>query len=156
MAIFEQNSVVNDYMLKHKKLVCEFSITANATPASKKHNSPDLPGVLLLRTEGKIAEVDAIEVVAYTTAADNSTGDSVFGVMIRGGSEGVGLGSIAKILKITVSEKTSLATSLAVTKHGTNGLSTAGNIAFSIAGTGLTLATESPTIVVEIDYVASK
>lgn len=148
----ELNSVVLDQQLKHKRLCFEVSITANATPASKEHAS-DLPGVCILRTEGKTAEADAVEVVAFTTADDEATGNSVFGILLKGAE----LGSIKKVLKISVSESsTALSTALAVTKHGTGGLSSGGNIAFSIAGTGLRLDTESPKLCVEVDYSLSE
>lgn len=152
--MFEQNSTLYDYELKEKRLCAEFTITGNATPASKQHGVPELPGVMLLRTEGKTSEVDAIEVVAYTTAVDNSSGNSVFGVMIRGGLSGCG--SIKKVLQISVTDRGGTATSLAVTPHGTSGLTTGGNIAFSIAGTGLNLASENADIVVTVDYVLSE
>lgn len=154
--MFEQNNVLHDQQLKHKKAVFEFSITGNATPASKVHAS-DLPGICILRTEGKTAEADAIEDLSasFTTANDEATGDSVFGVFLRGGADY--LGQIKKVLKVSVSEtSTALSTALAVTKHGTGGLSAGGNVAFSIAGTGLRLDTESPKICVEIDYVVSE
>lgn len=151
--VMEKNQTLNDYYLKQKRFVAEFSITFNATPADKVHSVPEAHGVMLLRTEGKTSEVDAIETVSFTTAADNSTGNSVFGVMVRGGDSG--LGSVNKVLKISVSEKTSLASALAVTAHGTNGLTTGGNVAFSIAGTGLDLSSESPTIVVEVEYISA-
>lgn len=150
----EKNSAVQNQRQFAKKLVFEFSITGHATPASKVHAS-DLSGVCYLRTEGKVAEADAIEDLSatFTTAADNSGGNSVFGVLMKGSE----LGSIAKVLKISVSEtSTAVATSLAVTKHGTGGLSAGGNIAFSIAGTGLNLASESPKICVELDYVLAE
>lgn len=144
-----------DQSLKHKKLVFEFSITGNATPASKTSTS-DLPGILVLRTEGLTAEADAVEALlstGFTTPDDESAGDCTFGVMLKGSQ----LGSIGKVLKIAVSEtSTSVATSMAITKHGTGGLSTGGNITFSIVGTGLRLDTESPKICVEVDYVVTE
>ena len=150
----ESNAVVFDHQLKHKKLVFEFSITGSATAASKVHAS-DLPGVCILRTEGKTAEADAVEDLSgsFTTADDESSGNSVFGVLLKGAE----LGSIQKVLKISVSEtSTSVATSMAITKHGTGGLSSGGNIAFTIAGTGLRLDTESPKICVEVDYLLAE
>jgi hypothetical protein len=154
MSTMEQNSVLNDYQLKQKRLCAELTITANATPANKEHGIPDVPGVMLLRTEGKTSDVDAIETVAFTTADDENTGNCVFGVMLRGGDEG--LGSIRKVLSIRLEETSSspLSTALAVTKHGTSGLTTDGNIAFSVAGTGLRLDTESPRILVTVDYLS--
>lgn len=151
---FEQNSALGDYNLKQKRLCAEFTITGNATPASKTLGSTDLPGVMLLRTQGQTTDVDAIETVAFTTADDENSGNSVFGVMLRGGSSY--LGSIQKVLLIRVTDRGGTATSLAVTAHGTNGLTTGGNIAFSIAGTGLRLDTENADIVIEVEYVASK
>lgn len=151
----EKNNVVLDQQLKHKRLCFEISITGNATPASKKHAS-DLPGVCVLRSEGLTAEADAVEDLSgsFTTADDSDgSGNSVFGVLMKGSE----LGSIKKVLSVRVAEtSTALATSLAVTKHGTGGLSSGGNIAFSVAGTGLVLSSESPKIMVEVDYVLSK
>lgn len=148
-------SVVEDHVLKCAKLVFEFSITAHATPASKKHAS-DLDGVCLLATEGKLAEVAAIEDItglsSYAAPADNSTGDSVFQVMLKGSD----LGSIGKVMKVSLSEKTALAASIAVAKLGGNFLTAGGNIVLQVAGTGLNLASESPTFVLEVDYKLSK
>jgi hypothetical protein len=149
MSVLKPNSKLNDHQLKTERVVFEIAITSHATPASKVHTS-DLPSVCFLRTEGKTAEVDALETVTWTTAADNSTGDSAFGVFLKD------LGNVQKVLKIAVVEQTALATSLAVTRAGTRGLTAAGNIAFNIAGTGLNLASESPVITVEVEYLLSK
>lgn len=152
-SITERNQVLNDYNLKEKRLCAEFTITGNATPASKVHGVPELPGVLLLRTQGKTAEVDAVETVSYTTPDDGPT-NSVFGVMIRGGTSFAG--SIKKVLLIRVTDRGGTATSLAVTAATgtTSGLTTGGNIAFNITGTGLDLEAENADIVVEVEYVA--
>ena len=156
MSVQEKNSVLNDYKLKQKRLCAEFTITGNATPASKAHGVPDLPGVMLLRTEGKVADVDAIETVSYTTADDDSTGNSVFGIMIRGGDEG--LGSIRKVLQFTITDRSGTATSVAMTAASgtTSGLTAEGNLAFNIAGTGLNLASEDADCVVTVDYVSEE
>ena len=144
---FEKNAALLNHQLKQERLVFEVAITANATPASKQHHV-DIPGVVLLRTEGKTADADAVEDLSatFTTADDENSGNCVFGVLVTE------LGDIEKVSKITVTEKTALSSSLAVTAHGTSGLTTDGNIAFSVAGTGLRLDTESPTLVVEIEY----
>lgn len=148
MSQFHENAQLNNHQLKQERLVFEVAITAHATPASKKHHV-DIPTVVTLRTEGKTADADAIEDLSadFTAAADNATGDSVFGILV---SE---IADLDKVLKITVSEQTSLATSLAVTKLGTNGKTAEGNIAFEVAGTGLNLASESPTLLVEIEFL---
>ena len=153
MATEEKNTQLADHFLQHRRLVFEFSITANATPASKVHSIKDIPGVALLRTEGKVSEADAIEDLSgdFTTAADNSTGDSQFGLLIKGSE----LGSMEKVMKVTVTEQTSLASSISYTAADSDYLTSGGNIAIDIAGTGLNLASESPTFLVEVDYVKS-
>ncbi len=150
---FEQNSTLNSNQLKQKRFVAEFTITANATPASKVHGVPDVPGVMLLRTEGIVAAADAVEDLSgdFATANDEDSGNCTFGVLIRGGDEG--LGSIKKVLSIRLFEGTALATSMAITRLGTRGLTAGGNIAFDVVGTGLRLDTESPRITVEVEYL---
>jgi hypothetical protein len=154
MSVQEKNSVVNDYQLKQKRLVAEFTITGDATPASKVHGVPDLPGVMILRTEGKTADADAVETVSFTTADDDSTGDSVFGILIKGGSDG--LGDIRKVLRAQITDRGGSATSVAIagTSDSTKGLTADGNLAFNVTGTGLNLSSENADLVVTIDYVA--
>jgi hypothetical protein len=150
-SVLFSNSELHDHALKHDKLVFEFSITANATPASKVH-IVDIPGVEYIRSEGKTSVVDAIESsgLTWVTADDkDGSGDSFFGIFLTN------LPSIKKVYKISIVEKTALSTALAATAvTGTTvGLTPDGNIAFNIEATGLDLETESPTIVVEIDYL---
>jgi hypothetical protein len=146
MSHFDENAVLNNHQLKQERLVFSFSITANATPASKLHHV-DLPGIVTLRSEGKTAEADAIEDLSssFTTAVDDT--NSVFGVLISK------IVDLDKVLKITISELTSLAASTAITKLGVFGKTPEGNIAFNVTGTGLDLNSESPTYVVEIEYL---
>lgn len=143
------NPTLESHLSRAKRLVFEMKITANATPASKVHIS-DLPAVAILRTEGKISEADAVESLTWTAAADNSAGNSVFGILINLPEKA------DRINRVVVSEKgTALATSLAVTgNNNTAGgyLTSAGNCAIEIAGTGLNLASESPTLIVEVEY----
>lgn len=146
---FEQNNKLNQHNLRQKRICVEFTITGNATPASKTHGTSDLHGVMLLRTEGKTSTVDAIETVVYATPDDGPT-SSVFGVMFRGGAGY--LGQIAKVLSIRVTDRGGTSSSLAVTRYGTFGLTTGGNIAFSIAATGLDLTNENADIIVEVEY----
>ena len=149
-AVLESNSALNEQNLKSKRMVFEVEITADATPADKVHGV-DVPSVVILRSEGKVAQADAIEDLSgsFTTAVDDSTGDSQFGILITE------LGSIEKVYSVTVSEQTSLASSLSVALLGTNGLTAGGNIGIDIAGTGLDLSTESPVLLIEVEYLKS-
>lgn len=146
---FKSNSTLCDYQLKQQRLVFQFTIAGNATPASKTHSS-DLPGVVYLRTQGKTTEADAIETLTWATADDESTGNSVFGFLVD-----LGDNKARKVHKIMLTEVSAVSTSEAVT--GPNGaasiLTAEGNLAVEIAGTGLRLDTESPTFLVEIEYV---
>lgn len=143
------NPTLQSHKERSKRLVLECGITSNATPASKTHIS-DLPAVAILRTEGKTSEADAVETITWTAAADNSTGNSVFGILINLPEKA------DRVSKVTISEKgTALASSLAVTGPSAAAgayLTSAGNVAIEIAGTGLNLASESPTLVVEVEY----
>lgn len=148
MSTEEKNTKLADHRLRQVELCFEVSIASNATPASKKHGS-DLPGVCILRTEGKTSEADAVESIAFTTAADNATGDSQFGILLKGSE----IGDMEKVLEVSVSEQTALATSLAFAKVGSSYLTAGGNIAIDVEGTGLNLASESPTLLVKVIYL---
>jgi hypothetical protein len=148
---FEKDSTVQNHRIKQRDLIFEVAIVANATPADKKHAS-DLHGVAFLRTEGKISEADAIEDLSadFTAADDNNAGNSQFGILIDASKLS---GEIDKIYKVTVTEQTALATSLTVAPAQATYLTTEGNIAIDITGTGLNLASESPTFLIEVEYL---
>jgi hypothetical protein len=114
---FNKSSVALDNELRTKKMVFEVAITA-----------------------------DAIESLAWTTAADNNAGNSQFGVLIDGSK----LTPTDKVFKVEISEQTALASSLSVAKVGSDFKTAEGNIALDITGTGLALDTESPTILLEV------
>ena len=150
MAIdFKSRSSHQDHQLRFQRFVAEFSITGNATPASKAHAS-DVSGTMVLRTEGKTSEADAVESITWTTAVDNSTGDSVFGLLLD-----LDQNKAEKVYSVTLTEVTSVSTSEAVTgpNGGASFLTSAGNIAIEVAATGLNLASESPTFRVEVEYM---
>lgn len=146
------NPSLNEHMVRSERLVFRFAITAHATPASKVHSVP-LPNVYL-RTEGKTATADAVETITWTTAVDAT--NAVFGILID-----LGDNEVSEVLRCQVTEITALETShttkgpnaaATVNRHVTAG----GNIAIEIAATGLDLATESPTYVVEVDYLEAR
>ena len=154
MSTEEKNSTLGNHFLAYKKLAFEVSITANATPADKVHSIKDIPGVALLRTEGKVADADAVEDLSgdFTAAEDTTNGQ--FGVLIKGSE----LGSVKKVLRVQVTQLTATGTAIVVASPAqgslvTDYLSDGGNIAIDITATGTDLETESPTFLIEVDYV---
>lgn len=150
-SIFEKDSVLNNYNLRENHFMAEIQIIGSGTPTLKQPAAPDMPGVVLLRTEGQTATVDAIDTVPYAPPVDNSGGNSVFGVLVRGGRNG--LGRVKKVLYIKAYDRSGSATSLSILRYGSFGLTNLGNIAFTINATGLNLTSENADIVIEIDYV---
>jgi len=72
-----------EHNLRFERLVFNFSITGNATPANKTQTE-DIPGMVLLRTQEQTAAADAVENdFAWTTPVDNSSGNSVFGLLLN-------------------------------------------------------------------------
>lgn len=158
----KEKPALNDQMLRTERLVFQCQIVGNATPASKTFSS-DIANVAMLRAQGQTAAVDAVETLTWTTAVDNSAGNSVFGLYLNiGQSVTPSLGPVAsredfadKVYKVEVLDAGGTATSLAVT--GPNNtpfayLTPLGNIAIEIAGTGLNLASETATLNVLVDY----
>lgn len=145
--IFEKNSGVGDLQIKTKVLRFDVSIGGNATPASKTHQS-DLPGVVYLRTEGKVAEADAIETLSFTTANDEDSGNCQFGILIKGSE----LGSIKRVKKVLITQVLATGTAIVVAGISNTFLSAGGNIQIDITGTGTRLDNESPTFHVEVVY----
>lgn len=146
---FKKNSKLHDHMLKQQRLVFDVRITGNATPASKVHAS-DLPGVASLRTLGKLTEADAVETLAWTTPVDNSTGDSIFGILVN-----LDGNPAKKVYRAQLIDKGGTATSVAITNPGGSGnsfVTADGNIAVEVAGTGLNLASENATLTLVLDY----
>jgi Ice-binding-like len=74
--------VFQEHTLRFERLVYNFDIIGNATPANKTQDS-DLPGMAVLRMQGQTAQADAIESdIMWTTPVDNSSGNSVFGILL--------------------------------------------------------------------------
>ena len=150
-----KNALAGDKELSTKTAWVKLAITANATPASKVH-STDYQGIAYLRTEGKTAEADAIEDLSsdFTTAADNSTGDSQFGILLKGSE--LSNGSLDEVLEVSLAENpngSAVATSIAISPAVSGSYVTSGgNIAVDVAGTGLNLASESPDLVLKVTY----
>ncbi len=127
-----------EHLLRQERLVCAASITADATPADKVHNS-DIPGVVILRTEGKTDEADAVEADLddiFTAPDDENTGDSVFGILIN-----LGENKADKVYSATVN---SLATVATVTPEG--------NIAIDVTGTAVDLSADNTDLSIVVQY----
>lgn len=158
----KEKPALNEQMLRSERLVFRCAIVGNATPASKTFSS-DIADVCLLRAQGQTAAVDAVESLTWTTAVDNSSGNSVFGLYLNiGKTVTPSLGPVPTsenfadaVYSVQIVDQGGTATSLAVT--GPNGAANAyltplGNIAIEIAGTGLNLASETATLNVLVDY----
>lgn len=149
MQTLKSMSSHQEHLLRQERLVFQFSITANATPALKKQ-AVDIPGLCVLRLQGQTAAADAVETITWTAPVDNNAGSSVFGVLLDLDKD------IAdKVYSVSLTEVTALAASLSVT--GPNAvagayLTTDGNIAIEVAASGLNLASESPTFQVVVEY----
>lgn len=151
--LFRKNDVLENHMLKQARLPFSIGIVHHATPASKKHSN-DMDGLVFIATEGK-DDITAIEdisgMTSYASPADNSTGDSIFQVLVKD------LGTIDKVYNVSVVDLGGTATSVAVTLLGaSNGLTTNGNIAMQIAGTGLDLSAEDASLALIIEYKVLK
>lgn len=70
---FRSKAALHQHLLNQDVLVFDVTVKANATPASKLHAS-DIPSVAVLKTQGKSAEADAIEVYTSSPALDDATG----------------------------------------------------------------------------------
>lgn len=142
-----------DHLLKQERLVFNFSIVGNATPANKKQ-AQDIPGLVVLRMQGQTAAADAIETLAWTSPVDNSTGDSVFGILLNLTQNGVDQDIADKVYSVSLTEVTAVSASEALSGPGGSAsyLTAEGNIAIEVAATGLNLASESPTFTVVVEY----
>lgn len=147
--------------VKRRRLVFEFTITGNATSANKKFAS-DISDTVYVRAAGQTATADALDSsVSWTTPVD-STG--TFGILLDTSKVGATVtststaGSLSKVLLIKASEtSTATAGTITVTKHGTGGLSTSGNIAFTLACGSLDLTgANTAKICVEVEYLLSR
>ena len=148
--MFSKDSSLCDHQLKNKRVVFEFSITANAVPASKKVES-DIPGVALVITQGLTAAAVAVEptILSQITAPVDATG--LFSILVKLPSEKE---KAKKVYKVTLTEKTAFTSANAITLvNSASGITTAQNIAFSVAPTGLDLTSESPRYLCEIEYL---
>lgn len=144
----KSNSSHEQHVLRQCRLVAEFAITANATPALKKQDV-DVPSVMVLRLEGQTAAADAVETITWTAAVDNSAGNSVFGLLLD-----LGDNKADKVYSVNLVELTAVSASEVVSGPNSSAsyLTAAGNIGIEIAATGLNLASESPRYRVEIEY----
>lgn len=140
------------HILRQERLVFNFSITGNATPANKTQ-AQDIPGLVVLRMEGQTAAADAIETLSWTAPVDNSAGNSIFGILMNLNQD-IGQDIADKVYIVSLTEVTSVSTSEALSGPGGSSsyLTAEGNIAVEVAATGLNLASESPTFTMVVEY----
>lgn len=73
MTEYREKAELNQHLLKQEHLVFDAKVIFHATPASKLHIS-DIPNVAVLKTEGKTADADAIEVYTSNPSLVDATG----------------------------------------------------------------------------------
>lgn len=141
-----------EHLLQQERLVFNFSIVGNATPADKTQ-AQDIPGLVVLRMQGQTAEADAIETLAWTAPTDNTAGNSIFGILLNLDQE-IGNDIADKVYSVSMVEVTSVSASESLSGPGgaASYLTAEGNIAIEVAATGLNLASESPTFTVVVEY----
>lgn len=141
---------VGEVKEKTHRLTVEVSIVGDATPADKGLSN-DLGGALIIRAEGQTAVAEALEAgLSWTTAVDDSTGDSQFGLLLDGSK--LCNNAVLKVLSVSVSDSLGTATSVASSKVEAEFLTAGGNVAIDIAGTGLDLSAENAVILLDIVY----
>lgn len=156
MAYFENNPVVENQMLKVRKLCFEFTIVGHATPASKTVSYDDgLKGIVAIATQGLEDDADAIEDVSWTTLDDGAT-NSIFGIVVDGSELG---GNIERVMNCYITKSNSALgqTDLINPEEpgATNGndyLTASGNIAIECDADGVDLETGTHEFYCEITY----
>lgn len=152
--MLQKNSMVEDHVLKHEKLVFEFTVVGHASPASKTLSS-DLPGVCVLSAEGITAPMVAVEaeIASETNYVAPDDSDGKIDVLLKGSE----LGEVLKVMKIIAHVKDSAGTFTAAPciGFGASGKTTAGNIAFQV-DTAVNFTSATGTVVVEVDYKLSE
>ena len=143
---FSKNSGNYDYEIKSHRLSIPFTITFNATPASKSHAS-DLPSAMTLSTEGLTAAATAIDTGTSFTTQTDSTG--IFGVLLSN------LGTVYKLYDVQLVNLSSGTAALTRVGASSTGVTASGNIAVSVDWSG-NLATTSLTATMIVDYNVSK
>jgi len=142
----DKNSGVEDYKLREKRLAVPFTITFNATPASKTHAS-DLSAAMTLATEGLTAAATAIDTgTTFTTPVD---ANGIFGVLMSS------LGTVEKLLDVQLVNLSSGTATVTRKGASTTGVTASGNIAVSVDWSG-DLSSTSLTATLIVDYRVSK
>ena len=132
--MFKKKAELHDHMLKQERLVCNAKVIFHATPASKQHIS-DVPGVVVLRTQGKVSEADAIEDVSAQVAAAAADATGVFAILVDE--------QVDKIYKVSVTPDVGTCTiSGAITSGGRLLLNMDSNQDFSTTSVQFTIELE--------------
>lgn len=148
MDTLKSNPNHQEHLIRQERLVYNFSIVGNATPANKQL-AVDIPSTVILRTQGQTAAADAVETLAWTAPVDNNAGDSIFGILLD-----LGENQADKVYSVSLTEVSGVSTSEALSGPGgaSSYLTADGNIAVEVAATGLNLASESVTFTMVVEY----
>lgn len=148
-AFIDQSNKVHNYDIRQRRLCVPFTITGNATPASKS-TSADL-SVVYVVTEGLTAAAAAVDSgTSFTTPVD-STGN--FSLLLLTGTT-----ATRKIMRASVEQRsgstaTNLFQAVALKGASSTGITTSGNIAVSVTAAGLDLSAESFDGVLVVEYM---
>lgn len=143
---FLKHAGAEDYSLRSARMLIPFTITFNATPASKLH-ATDLPGVMVLASEGLTAAAAAVDTGTNFTTPVDATG--IFGVLLAN------LGSVEKLLDVSLVNLSSGTAAVSRVGASSSGVTASSNIAVSVDWSG-NLATTSLTATLAVDYRISK
>lgn len=139
---FHKHAGAEDYALRCARLLIPFSITFNATPASKV-TAVDLAGVAVLATEGQTAAAAAVDSGTNFTTPVDATG--IFGVLLAN------LGTVEKLLDAQILQLSSGTATISKKGASSSGVTASGNIAVSI-DSSLDLSAVSLSAVLAVDY----
>lgn len=136
------SSAGQDLMLRHKRVILDVSFTG-ATPSTSVQHSSDAPSAVFLASLG-VDDAAADDAACNFGTLQNSTG-AVVGVLVDG-PKTLG-GKIRKLFSLSVTEVTSVAGTVSSSKKGASstGITSSGNLAFTVTGTAADLTTQTIT-----------
>jgi hypothetical protein len=141
-------------MLRQRRVIFDVSFHGNATPTLVQHSS-DAPSAVFLASSG-LDDAAVDDAVATGDLGPNfgslsNSPASVVGVLVDG-PKALG-GKVDKLFSLDVIELTSVAGTVTSALKGvaTSGITTKGNVAFTVSGTALDLTSDTVTYRVTLE-----